>query len=508
MNDQNTSYWNLTGEKTHYPCLDKSMTTDVLIIGGGITGVTCAYCLAAKGQRPVLVEAGSLADGTTGNTTGKVTVQHDIIYSKIKDKYGSKAAEGYAVSQGDALDFVRTAVKENAIDCQLAQNAAYVYAADESERKVLKEEYEAAKSVGIEADLLDNIDFPPQNAGLLAYKNQYVFHPVRYVNGLAKAANEKGARIFCGTKAAKLQDGDRKTVFLENGFTVEAKHVIMATQYPFYDGPNLFYTRLYAKRAYAVAVQAKRDWPDGSYINVGNPSRSIRTHVERGERVLIVVGESHDTGRGDGEMSLHYDRLLQFADQIAGTERVIARWSAQDYETPDEIPYIGRISDGANLYVAAGFRKWGISNGTLAGMMIADLITSGNCRFESLYSRTRADFTSSPGRAFTGAVGPIVELIKSKLEGSQDIHGLKPGEGRVIRFGGEKAGIYRNDDGSATILDITCTHMGTELNFNSAEKTWDCPAHGGRFNTNGELLEGPPKHSLKVLYQGCYWDLL
>lgn len=507
MNDT-ISYWNMTGEKIHYPRLTQSISADVAVIGGGITGVTCAYCLASKGIKPVLVEAGVLCDGTTGNTTGKITVQHGIVYYKIKEKYGPEAAEDYFISQCGALNFVKEAVARENIDCQLAESTAYAYGVNENEWDTLEKEYETAKKIGIDAELVQNSAFPPGNKGLLAYKGQYVFHPVRYVEGLARASANKGAAIYCDSKVTKLKSGDIVTLSLEDGLTIQAKHVVMATQYPLYDGPNLFFARLYPKRTYGIAVRAKRDWPEGSYINVGDPSRSIRTHVENNEKILIVVGESHDTGRGYGDMALHYDNLVQFAAQIAGVKEVIAKWSAQDYDTPDEIPYIGRISDDSNIYVAAGFRKWGLSNGTLAGMMIADLIATGNCRFESLYSRTRADITSSIGKAFAGAANPVIELIKSKLEGSQDIKGLKPGEGRVIRYKGEKAGIFMEEDGSVTIIDITCTHMGTELNFNSAEKTWDCPAHGGRFSTDGKLLEGPPKDSLKILYKGSYEDLL
>mgnify|MGYP001208065501 FL=1 len=502
------SYWNQTGEKSHYPRLDHSISTDVVIIGGGITGVTCAYCLAEKGIRPVLIEAGVLADGTTGNTTGKITVQHGIIYYKTAEKYGLDAARAYFLSQKRALKFVKSVAQKESIDCQLAENTAYIYGVNDEEWDTLQREYDVANMIGIETELLENSDFPPGNKGLLAYKGQYVFHPVRYVEGLARAAAAKGAEIYCDTKAIKLENDVPKIVHCEGDITIEADHVVMATQYPFYDGPNLFYAVLYPKRAYGVAVRAKRDWPDGSYINVGDPARSIRTHVENDERILIVVGESHDTGRGYGDMALHYDNLIHFADQVAGVREVLAKWSAQDYDTPDELPYIGRISDHSNIYVASGFRKWGLSNGTLAGMMIADLITTGNCQYESLYSRTRADISSSFGKAVAGAINPVIELIKSKLEGTQDIEGIKPGEGRVIRFKGERAGIYMDENGNVTVIDITCTHMGTELNFNSAEKTWDCPAHGGRYSTDGKLLEGPPKNPLKVLFQGKYEELL
>lgn len=507
MNKNTVSFWNQTGQKTHYPRLPESITTDVLIIGSGITGVTCAYCLAQKGLKPVLIEAGGLCDGTTGNTTGKITVQHGVIYYKIKKKYGIEAARDYALSQQSALDFVRNTVEKESIDCQLAENTAYIYAVNNNEWDTLEKEYKAAGEAGINAELIKNPPFPPGSTGLLGFRGQYVFHPVRYINGLAGAAARMGAAIYCSTKAVKLEDGDIKTVRCENDISIRAKHVVMATQYPFYDGPNLFYARLYPKRTYGIAVSAKRDWPDGSYINAGDPSRSIRTHIENGKRILIVVGDSHDTGRGDEDMALHYENLMQFAAQIAGVHEVTAVWSAQDYDTPDELPYIGRISDHSNIYAAAGFRKWGLSNGTLAGTMITGLITEGKCSFEGLYSRTRPDFISSPGKAFIGAVNPVVELIKSKFEGTESLEGLKPGEGRVIRFRGEKAGIYRSENDDVTILDITCTHMGTELNFNNAEKTWDCPAHGGRFNTDGKLLEGAPKDSLKVLFRGKYDDL-
>jgi glycine/D-amino acid oxidase-like deaminating enzyme/nitrite reductase/ring-hydroxylating ferredoxin subunit len=502
------SYWNQTGRKTQYPRLGESISADVLIIGSGITGVTCAYCLAQKGLKPVLIEAGGLCDGTTGNTTGKVTIQHGIIYSKTAHKYGLDAARDYAESQNSALEFVKNTVEKEGIDCQLAKNTAYIWAENEDEWDTLEKEFETAKKIGINAALTKKADFPQGNHGLLAYSDQYVFHAVRYVSALAEAAVRNGALICCGTKAIRLDDVDITTVHCENDIEIKAKHVVMATQYPFYDGPNLFYMRLYAKRDYGVAVRAQRDWPDGSYINIGDPSRSIRTHVEDGRRILIVVGDVHDTGRGCGDMSLHHENLLQFADKTAGVDEVLAMWSAQDYDTPDELPYIGRISDHSNIYAATGFRKWGLSNGTLAGMMITELITEGNCRYEGLYSKTRSDILSSPGKAIIGAVNPVIELIRSKLEGTEPIGDLKAGEGRVIRFRGEKAGIFRDENDDVIILDITCTHMGTELNFNNAEKTWDCPAHGGRYNTDGKLLEGAPKDSLKVLFRGKYEDLL
>lgn len=407
----------------------------------------------------------------------------------------------------EALDFVKSTVSTESIACNLQENTAYLYASDENDAGKIEKEYEAAKSVGIEAELLRNPDFPVENFAMTGYKNQAVFHPVRYVESLASAAAAKGAVIYGNTKAIEVVNGDIVTVRCEDGITVKAKHIVQATQYPIYDGPNLFFARLYPKRTYGIAALTKRDWPEGSYITVGKPTRSFRTHIEDGRRILIAVGDGHDTGRGNDDKSDHFEHLMQFADKLAGVREVLAMWSAQDYESPDLLPYIGRISDHSNIYVAAGFRKWGLTNGTLAGLLLAELITTGKCRNETLYSRTRPDLMTSPGKTIYGAVAPVVELIKSKVEETGVAVGLKPGEGRVIHFRGERAGIYRDSNDEVTILDISCTHMGTALNFNSAEKTWDCPAHGGRYSTDGKLLEGPPKDPLKVLFRGKYDDL-
>ena len=507
MAENTQSFWNKTADKLVFPSLKQGLKTEILIIGGGITGVTCAYCLSQKGLKPVLIEAGRLCDGTTGNTTGKVTIQHGIIYGNIVKKHGVDFAKQYGESQTSALNFVRKQVDDLSIDCQLANSDSYLFSQTEEECDKIKKEYETVKALGIDTEWIQKSDFPPANYGIVTIKNQAVFHPVRYVGALAEAAVANGAEIYCNTKAIRVEDGDIKTVTCENNIAIKAKHLVMATQYPIYDGPNVFFTRLYAKRSYGIAVSAKRDWPDGNYINVGEPARSIRTHIENGEKVLIIVGENHAPGRGEENTKLHFERLTHFAEQIAGVNELLAKWSAQDYDTPDQIPYIGRISDHSNIYVASGYGKWGLSNGTLAGNMISELIANGHCRYEELYSRKRRDYLSSFGKTVSEVLSPVGELIKSKLEGTENHRGLKPGEGRVIDFKGQKAGIYRDFDDNVTVLDISCTHMSTELNFNPAEKTWDCPAHGGRYSTEGKLLEGPPKNPLKVLFSGKYSDL-
>jgi len=505
---EHVSYWHQTQKPREYPRLEKDLETDVLIVGGGISGITTAYCLTQRGIKPVVIEAEALCSGTTGNTTGKLTIQHSIIYNNLMEKYGIDAAKEFAASQSKAVRFAADTVAKYSMDCQMAPSTAFIWAAcANNEKDMLLAEYEAARRLEIPVEWTDKPSFPKGSKALMGFSGQAVLHSVRYVQGLANAAVAGGAKIYTNTKAIGVEDGDTKKVILENGSAIHCRHLVQATQYPFYDGPNLFFTKLYARRDYGIAVEANGSWPDGSYINIGEPARSIRTHVENGKRILIVVGDTHFPGR-DEDTGDHYQHLIDFADQIAGVKKVLAKWSAQDYQTPDQIPYIGRLSDDSNIYIAAGFRKWGLSSGTLAGMMIADLIDTGRCEYEGLYSRNRHDYGSSLKNVASEVFAGVGELIKSKLEGTGDYKALKKGEGRSIRFQGHKAGVYRDDNDHVTVLDISCTHLSTELNFNASEKTWDCPAHGGRFKTDGKLLEGPPKNPLPVLFHGSYAEFM
>lgn len=505
---ERSSYWHLTQRPVAYPKLEKDLETDVLIVGGGISGVTAAYCLVQRGIKPVLIEAQTLCSGTTGNTTGKMTIQHGMIYSNLMQKFGIDVAKEFARSQMEALRFAADTVAKRDIRCQMADSTAYMFAMTPEEKDMLLAEYEAAKRMDILAEWAAKPTFPPKCKALLGYTGQAVLHPIRYVQGLASAAQDGGAKIYTHTKAARVEDGDRITVTLDNGAAVRCRHLIQATQYPIFDGPNVFYTRLYAKRDHAVALETKGDWPEGSFINIGEPVRSIRTHVENGKKIMILVGEAHATGRQEETEGLPHERLAAFGSQLAGVEKVLAKWSAQDYETPDQIPYIGRITDNSNIYAATGYCKWGLSSGTLSGMMLAELIDKGHCKYEALYARNRPDISSSLGKAASEVLASVGELVKSKFERTQDADDLQKGEGRSIRFRGQRAGVYRDEKDHVTVVDITCTHMGTELNFNAAEKTWDCPAHGGRFKADGRLIEGPPKDNLKVLFQGSYGAFL
>jgi glycine/D-amino acid oxidase-like deaminating enzyme/nitrite reductase/ring-hydroxylating ferredoxin subunit len=508
INDETLSYWNKTAERKIYEGLGSDIETDTLIIGSGITGVSAAYHLGNANVNTILIEAERLSSGTTGNTTGKITIQHGIIYSRLYKTYGQDTAKMYLEANQLAVDFVKKIVKTKKIDCNLEENTANIFASSKDQVELVENEYKTAKLLEIDAEYIKNADFPPNNYAMTGFKNQLVFHSVRYIESLAKLATFMGVKIYENSKIVKIvdksSDKDDGNIYctLENQKVIKAKHVVLATQFPIYEGMGAYFTRLYPKRTYGIAVLHEKALPFTSscYINAGDPGRSIRTHLENGRRVLIVVGEGHTTSRSD-DMQVHFKTLEDYAHQLVGDCENIAKWSAQDYKTPDDMPYIGRVTKGSNIFVGTGYGKWGLSLGTLAGIIISDIIVNGKSKYEELFSPSRGNIIASADTFVKEVTGQVKELIGSKFKRADFAINLKPGEASIINFDGKKAGVYVNEDNVLTILDITCTHMGCTLGWNSAEKTWDCPCHGGRFAPDGRLLEGAPKNPLKVIYK-------
>lgn len=511
MINDTISYWHKTSGAKRYPPLSKNIDAGTLIIGGGITGITCAYALSGSHEDVTLIEADDICGGTTGNSTAKITVQHGLIYKRLMAEQGIKTARKYAEANMAAIDFINETARKENIECGLRGDTACVFAREEKEKALLKEEYEAAGELGIRAQYKENPGFPKESVAALCYGGQAVFNPVMYVTALSEAAQKRGAAIYCGTKAISVRDGEKIEVKCENGCVIKADYLVMATQYPIYDGPFGFYfTRLYPKRSYAAAFETEgKKWPDGSYISAGEPKRSVRTYYNGDRRILIIAGDGHTTARSDEDEEEHFKNLSEYAEKITGKKcGMAAKWSAQDYDTPDGIPYIGRLNADSHIYIASGYKKWGMTSGTLAGTMLSDIICRGGSEYEDVFSPARNDISSSLGNFLGKTAGWIGEFIKSKTQTAKQISGMHPGEGRMIEFEGKKAGIYLDDDGYVTITDIKCTHLKTTLNFNSAEKTWDCPAHGGRFAVDGRLIEGPPKDPLKVLFKGRYDEIM
>ena len=492
------SYWLESTSRSTFPQLDKDIEVDVAIVGGGITGITSAYLLVKEGFNVAVLEASSLLSGTTGHTTAKITAQHGLIYDELITNFGEEQARRYYQANIQAGEFIEQCIQLHGIDCEYRKENAYVYTNSKDYISDLKKEAEAYRTLGIDGELVEDISLPIPTMGAVMMKNQAQFHPLQYLEQLLEYIKESGAQIFENTVATHMTDGDDSTiVHMKKGAKVKAKYVISASHFPFHDGQSYF-ARMHAERSYVLAVKASSPYPGGVYINAEQPTRSIRSININGEEVLLLGGGSHKTGQGKPEIE-HYEELEQFAKETFKTNQILYRWSAQDLITIDKVPYIGRISNAnPNVFIASGYRKWGMTTGTAAGLLIKDLIIGKDNPYEELYSPARFVANPSIGNIIKENVNVAAELVSGKLDRpNRELKDIKDGEGATVTIKGARAGAYKTEAGELFVVDTTCTHIGCEVHWNSGDRTWDCPCHGSRFSFEGEVIEGPAERPLK-----------
>lgn len=496
--DITKSYWRDSVKLPEFPSLDKDIEVDVCIVGGGITGITSAYLLANEGKKVAILEADQLLGGTTGHTTAKITAQHDLIYDELITNMGKSKARLYYEANMEALKFIKNTVETLNIDCDFKEQDSYVYSTtDEYEEKV-KKEVRAYEKLSIDGGLVEKLPFDLGIRNAVVMRNQAQFHPLKYLVKLVDEITEKGVQIFSNTTAVNIETGENPTVLTSKDFRVTAKYVLACSHFPFFEGLGLYSTRMYADRAYIVAAKPKKNFPGGMYISADKPTRSVRSVTINGEEMVLLVGESHKTGQSTDTMK-HFDALEEFGQSVFGLEDISYRWSAQDLTTLDKVPYIGEITPGQpNILIATGFRKWGMSNGTAAALLMKDIVLGKKNSFRELYTPSRFYATPSIKNFLVQNANVAGHLIKGKLQTSNtDPNTLENDEGAVIRINGERKGAYRDQEGKLHIVDTTCTHVGCEVEWNSGERSWDCPCHGSRFTYTGDVIEGPAEKPLQ-----------
>ncbi|MGE8206440.1 FAD-dependent oxidoreductase [Heyndrickxia sp. NPDC080065] len=490
--------WRESVEIPSFSNLIEDIDVDIAIVGGGITGITTAYLLTKEGFKVAIIEAGNLLNGTTGHTTAKVTAQHGLIYDEFIQNIGKENARLYYEANSEAIQFIKNTIQEHGIDCDFSEEDAYIYTNSvEYVSKLLKEE-EAYKELGIDGEIVDQIPLDFQVISALVMRNQAQFHPLKYLKPLINYIQNAGGLIFENTTATDVDYGDQPVVITREGMRVTCKYVCACSHFPFYDGLGFYPTRMYPERSYLIAVKSKKDFPGGMYISAEQPTRSLRYMMYNNEKMLLVGGENHKTGQGIPTI-MHYEALEEFASNQFGIDEYLYRWSAQDLTTLDKIPYIGRITSNHNqVLVATGFRKWGMTNSTLSALLLRDIIVEKENRFEELFSPSR--FNSDPGVSefISTNLDVAKHLIEGKLEYPlRDVNDLSNDEGSVVNVNGKRAGAYKDQDGKLYVVDTTCTHLGCEIEWNSGDRTWDCPCHGSRFSIKGDVVEGPAETPLK-----------
>ncbi|WP_062354923.1 FAD-dependent oxidoreductase [Bacillus kwashiorkori] len=494
-------YWLDSVELPTFPSLNDDLTCDVAIIGGGISGIMTAYLLMESGIKVALLEADTLLSGTTGHTTAKLTAQHGLFYDELIQHFGIEKAKQYYDSNQQAIEFVKTIVKKYQIKCDLTEEAATIYTQDTQNVTKLEKEMEAYTKLQIPGRLTETTPLPFHIKQAIIMDKQYQFHPLKFLKVIVEKLKESNCLIYEKTVASKVEMGNQPKVLLKNGKAVVCDYVVSCSHFPFHD-EGFYFARMYPERSYVVAALTNTDFPGGMYINAEQPTRSIRYTPYKEGKLVLFSGEHHKTGQGVDTYK-HYENLQQFAENTFGVQSIIYRWSAQDYSTLDKVPYVGYVTNSnRNILVATGFRKWGMTNSISAAHLLADLIMNRDNLYVDLYTPSRFQTDPSVKRFLQTNIDVAKQLIGGKLEKlSKTVEDLNNNEGAVIDWNGQRAGGYKDGKGKLFVVDSTCTHMGCELEWNSGERTWDCPCHGSRFSIKGEVVEGPAETPLKLLNQ-------
>ena len=491
MSYKHESYWVDSVEGDRYGPAAGVVSVDVAIIGGGIVGLTAATLLKQAGKTVAVIESGRIARGVSGYTTAKLSAGHGLIYSQITNQMGEEAAATYGQSNQAAIEKIATLVDEMGIDCDFERTDNYVYSEQSDEVESLRKETEAALKAGLPASFTTESTLPFPVAGAFKLTDQAQFHPRKYFAALARSIPGDGSFVFENTRATGLKEGAPCAVETDDA-TISAEKVIVATHFPAFDR-GLFFAKVHPYRAYVVTAKVPSSKaPEGMWITSTSPTRSVRTTPYEGGRLLIVTGEGHKVGQ-DPDPERRYAALEEWTRGRFDIESLEYRWSTQDNKSVDHVPYIGRLTRGSeHVFTATGFAGWGMTNGTMSAMLLADLVRDISNPWADLYDANRLNPSASAKEFVKENVNVAFRFFSDRLRGlSKKVDDIPPGEGDVVAVGVKNLAVYKDEGGNVHALSARCTHLGCIVQWNRSEKSWDCPCHGSRFTREGTVLQGP-----------------
>lgn len=488
------SYWlDSSGQPSFPPVTDSA--TEVVVVGGGITGLMTAYILAGEGVPVLLLEKDRIGWGTTGFSSAKVTVQHGMVHQRLQRQHGHDVARAYSEAQQAGFWMIAAVASEEDIDCDMRWIPSALYTEDAERRDDLAHEAEICQALGLPAQLVGVIDLPFPVAAALELPNQLSIHPYRFCQGLARSIVENGGRIAEGTLVRDVTGEDPIEVVTDRGH-IKASAVVLATQTPIVNS-GAFFARTAPSMSYVIAGPYE-DLPEVMALSIDEPMRSIRPHRGRDATVLLIGGSGHRTGRPNDEDP--YRELESWAKQRFEGFQPRWRWGAQDFMPADGLPFIGPMTHRRpNIYVATGFAKWGLSTGAAAGRLISNRILGKHTPWGDIFDPTRVRPLASAPTVLHQGVETVRSIIGDRLLGDPEegtVGDLAPGCGAIVKVHGERVAAFRDEDGSVRAVSPICTHLGCLIEFNGADRTWDCPCHGSRFDTDGRVVSGPATRDL------------
>ena len=485
-----TSLWTATTPATAYPALEGEQHVDVAVVGAGVTGITAATLLQRAGLTVALLDKGPIVGGETGHTTSHLTVMVDTRYARLLSSVGEDGVRIVAQSNAAAIDLIESLVAEQGGRGRFRRVPAFLYTESPRDRRRLEQEHEAMARAGIRSVLTMDVPLPFRVAGAIRLEGQAQVHPREYLVTLVERFAAQGGRVHENTRMLDVEDGEPCRLHTDRGLVL-ARDVVVATNVPV-STRFLLHTKIAPYRTYVVALRAGHMPPPGLYWDTEDPYHYTRTQDTDQGTWLLVGGEDHKVGQ-EPDTWARFDALERYARERFGGAEVGYRWSGQVIEPVDGLPYIGPSSGARHVFVATGYSGNGITFGTAAGMLLSDLVLRLGSPWAELYDATRV-------RPLSGALTWVAEnvdypthMIVDRLWGADagSIEEVPPGEGRIVATSQGRLAVFREPGGGVHAMSPVCPHMGCHVDWNAAERSWDCPCHGSRFDARGALLNGP-----------------
>jgi glycine/D-amino acid oxidase-like deaminating enzyme/nitrite reductase/ring-hydroxylating ferredoxin subunit len=494
------SVWMEDGPLPVPTMLHQDIEADICVVGAGIAGLSTAYELTRRGLQVVVLEDGLLAAGETERTTAHLSNALDDRYFQIERLHGEHRAQLAAESHTAAIDCIESIVWREKIDCDFERLDGFLFTAPEHSTDYLEREREAAHRAGlagvemVACAPLGSFDTGPA----LKFSRQGQFHPLKYLRALIAAIARNSGRIFTHTHVDEIHDGTPCEVHTATGRTVRADAVVMATNVPVNDRVTI-HTKQAPYRTYVIAAPVSLNaMPHALFWDTADPYHYVRLQRCQSHDLLIVGGEDHKTGQVE-DPEKRWEALARWARQRFTMGAVVHRWSGQVIEPIDYLAFIGRNPGDKHVYIATGDSGQGMTHGTIAGILLSDLITGRDNPWKELYDPARK--TMRAAGEFARENLNVAAQYRDYATGGdiKSADDLMPGQGAVIRHGLRKVAAYKNEDGHVHECSAVCPHLGCVVHWNDAEKTWDCPCHGSRFDRFGSVLNGPAITDLKPL---------
>jgi glycine/D-amino acid oxidase-like deaminating enzyme/nitrite reductase/ring-hydroxylating ferredoxin subunit len=498
----NMSLWQL--DMPEYKAKAKTLSAnkifDVLVVGGGVTGITTGLLLQKARKSVMIAEAQNIGFGTTGGTTAHLNSFTETPFNQIAKDFGENNAQLTAKAIRQALELIKRNVQEYNIDCGYKELPGYLYARDEKEKKELETIFEGAKEAGVDVQYVEESPVKIPFKKIIEFRRQGQIHPTRYIYALAKEFEKAGGVLVQHCRVTGVEENEILTVNTSNG-PVEAKNLIYATHIP--PGVNLLHFRCAPYRSYVIAVKLKNeeDYPDALAYDMEKPYHYFRTLEMEGEKYFIAGGEDHKTGH-EKNAEACFTRLEKFVSKYYEIDKVVYRWSSQYFDPADGLPYIGHLPGHPhNMFVATGYGGIGISSSTIAAKVLTEMIVAGKSEYEKLFDPNRIKPVAGFNKFVKEAADVVGNFIggifsKEKLETLAD---LAPGEAKVVKYEHHAIALYKDENGQLHAVNPACPHIDCTVNWNNSEKSWDCPCHGSRFGYDGELLTAPARKDLEVI---------